>query len=67
MFLIVVFDEEQNTSPVPKTWFNGGLCWWPPYKDTNKIMKAIQANEGPNPDNGWRSHHARPVFEAGVA
>ncbi|KAJ8375771.1 hypothetical protein SKAU_G00063510 [Synaphobranchus kaupii] len=64
MFLIVVFAEEQKTSPVPKNWYKDGLCWWPPYNGANRIMKAIQANEGPNPDNGWKLYCARPIFEA---
>ncbi|XP_060794662.1 uncharacterized protein LOC132897207 isoform X3 [Neoarius graeffei] len=64
MYLIVVFEDNNQTSPVAKEWFSGGLAWWPPYKDQFQILRAVQKRVMPDPAKGWRQFRAHVLYES---
>lgn len=65
MYLIVVFEDDNQTGPVAKEWFSGGLAWWPPYKDQFQILRAVQKRVMPDAAKGWRQFRARVLYESG--
>ncbi|XP_060760474.1 uncharacterized protein LOC132870693 isoform X3 [Neoarius graeffei] len=64
MYLIVVFEDDNQTGPMAKEWFSGGLAWWPPYKDQFQILRAVQKRVMPDPAKGWRQFRTRVLDES---
>lgn len=65
MYLIVLFEEENQTGPVAKEWFSDGLAWWPPYRDKFQILRSVQKKVVPDPSKGWKQFAARVLYESG--
>ncbi|KAJ8008162.1 hypothetical protein DPEC_G00101900 [Dallia pectoralis] len=66
LYLIVAFDEGAS-GPVAREWFtgknDGGMAWWPPYKDSYKILQSILKRTLPNPSKGWKQYSCRILHE----
>ncbi|XP_073728273.1 uncharacterized protein [Misgurnus anguillicaudatus] len=66
LYLIVAFDEGAS-GPVAREWFtgkyDGGMAWWPPYKDSYKILQSILKKTSPNPSKGWKQYSCRVLHE----
>ncbi|XP_077089885.1 uncharacterized protein LOC143741411 [Siphateles boraxobius] len=66
LYLIVAFDEGAS-GPVAREWFtgkyDGGMAWWPPYKDSFKILQSILKRTSPNPSKGWKQYSCRILHE----
>ncbi|KAM8743433.1 uncharacterized protein AB9X84_007318 [Acanthopagrus schlegelii] len=66
LYLIVAFDEGAS-GPVAREWFtgkyDGGMAWWPPYKDSYKILQSVLKRTSPNPSKGWKQYSCRVLHE----
>jgi len=62
MFSIVEFYEDgesgdREVAVVPNDWIKDNLCFWPHYKSSEKIMKAVKDNV--SSDDSWLRYHCR--------
>jgi len=39
------------------------MAWWPPYKDSFKILQSILKKTSPNPSKGWKQYSCRILHE----
>ncbi|KAG5264702.1 hypothetical protein AALO_G00257080 [Alosa alosa] len=66
LYLIVAFDEGAS-GPVAREWFtgkhDGGMAWWPPYKDSYKILQSVLKRTSPNPSKGWKQYSCEVLHE----
>ncbi|XP_036973998.1 uncharacterized protein LOC119030477 isoform X2 [Acanthopagrus latus] len=66
LYLIVAFDEGAS-GPVAREWFtgkyDGGMAWWPPYKDSYKILQSVLKRTSPNPSKGWKQYSCQVLHE----
>lgn len=61
-FAIVNFLEHQEVATVPAVWISEDNCrsWWPPYKKSDKISKAVQKQKEVDPKT-WLEHDIRVI------
>lgn len=64
-YAVVAFDEDKEVSVVPSIWLTDGgtKCYWPPFRDTSKLSKAIKAQY--SPADKWSQHAARVLSRHG--
>lgn len=64
-YAVVAFDDEGEVSVVPCVWLteNEKACCWPPYRDANKLSKAIKRKS--TPQDSWPKHKARVLSKCG--
>jgi len=65
MFVVVCFTETNEVDVVPNTWVeeNGSkcVCWWPPYKTTQRVNSAKLSAEAPT--EKWSSLAVKIMYE----
>jgi hypothetical protein len=57
-FAIVDFVKTREVAIIPTNWISDGdmtKCWWPPFKLSDRIMKAVTRREIVD-RNLWQSH-----------
>lgn len=64
-YAVVAFEEENEVSVVPSAWMTDEerKCYWPPYRNTAKLTKAIKERDSPK-DN-WCKYTARVLSKCG--
>ena len=64
-YAVVAFDEDSEVSAVPSIWLSDGetKCYWPPYRDSQKLSKAIKARN--SPQDNWSKYTARVLSKCG--
>lgn len=43
--------------------YDGGMAWWPPYKDSYKILQSVLKRTSPDPSKGWKQYSCRILHE----
>ena len=62
-FAVVVFEDSDEVDVVPDTWLVDGKCYWPRYRDTSKINRAVK--EKVTPEKSWTQYDARVLSKCG--
>lgn len=64
-YAVVAFDEANEVSVIPNSWLleNDTQCYWPPFKGTLKLSRAIQNMW--EPQENWDKHPARVLTKCG--
>ncbi|KAK7142878.1 hypothetical protein R3I94_012279 [Phoxinus phoxinus] len=39
------------------------MAWWPPYKDSYKILQSVLKRTSPDPSKGWKQYSCRILYE----
>lgn len=65
MYLVVAFEEDNQTGLVAKEWFSDGLAWWPPHEDKAQLIRSVKKKVVPQPRKGWKLLPARVLYESG--
>lgn len=47
MYSVVEFTDQREVEVVPDDWIVGEMCWYPNYKSSENIRKAIKRRETP--------------------
>lgn len=55
-FCVTLFEDSNEVAVTPKTWLcsNNTHCYWPPYRDSVKISRAVSKESSPSPD--WEKY-----------
>lgn len=63
-YAVVVFEGEE-VGVVPCKWLadNATKCFWPQYKDSSKLTKAIRTKS--DPQDTWTKYSVRVLAECG--
>ena len=64
-YAVVAFDEANEVSVIPSSWLceNDKICYWPTFKSTSKLSRAIQ--DMWDPQEYWDKHPARVLTKCG--
>lgn len=64
MWYVIEFTDDKEVAVVPDNWLNGTKCaLWPPFKNSERIVKAIKAREDPGPN--WAAYPMRELYHSG--
>ena len=64
-YAVVEFEDEKEVSVVPSAWMTDEdtKCYWPPYRKTAKVTKAIK--EGYSPKDNWIKYTVKVFARSG--
>ena len=62
---VVSFDKDNAVSVVPSCWLtdSGNKCYWPPDRDSSKVVKAMKNRIAPQ--DSWEQHSGRVLVRCG--
>lgn len=64
MYYIVNFTDEDTVEVVPESWVKDDFCFWPNFKDKEKLKKAIKT--AISPEGSWQTSKIRILGAAGI-
>lgn len=64
-YAVFAFDKDNAVSVVPSCWLtnSGKKCYWPPYRDYSKVVKAMKNRTAPQ--DSWEQYSGRVLGRCG--